>query len=36
MAQGPTASGAFDDGVRVDENAIEVEEERCTTDLHDP
>ena len=36
MAQGPAAGRAFDDRVRIDEHAVEVEEEGLTTELHVP
>jgi len=36
MAQGPAAGRALDDGVRIDEHAVEIEEEGRTTELHVP
>ena len=36
MALSPAAPGSLDDGARVDEDAIEVKQERCSTELHSP
>jgi len=36
MALGPAAPRSLDDGARVDEHAIEVEQKRRTPELHSP